>query len=90
MQLALTMIDKFKIEPNEKIPDGDTIEDRGNIFDAYNTLTPVDRKLIENAFDKEFNKYQIKVSSKVKCQKCGHVREADIDIAQQFFRSLYE
>lgn len=90
MQLALTMIDKFKIEPNEKLPNGDEILDRGNIYDAYNTLTPTDRKLIETAFEDFFNKYEIKVSSKVKCQRCGTVRDVEIDIAQQFFRTLFE
>lgn len=90
MQLSLTMVDKFTIDPNEKNPNGDQILDRGNIYDAYNTLTPADRKLIENAFDAEFNKYQIKIVSKVKCQKCGEMRDVEIDIAQQFFRSLFE
>lgn len=90
MQLSLTMIDKFKIEPNEKVPAGDEIVDRGNIFDAYNTLTPTDRKIIENAFEETFNKYQITVSSKIKCQRCGTVRNVEIDIAQQFFRTLFE
>lgn len=90
MQLSLTMVDKFTIDPNEKNPNGDQILDRGNIYDAYNSLTPADRKLIENAFDAEFNKYQIKIVSKVKCQKCGEMRDVEIDIAQQFFRSLFE
>lgn len=90
MKMTISMIDKFVIDPNEKIPNGDTIEERDNILSAFNSLTSPDRKIIEEAFEKEFSDYSISVKGKVRCTRCQNEREIDIDMSQQFFRALYE
>ena len=90
MKMTLSMIDKFVIDPNEKLPDGDTIEERDNVLAAFNALTTPDRKLIEDAYEKEFGTYSINVKGKMRCTRCGEEREVDIDMSQQFFRALYE
>lgn len=90
MQMKLSMIDKFVIKASEQCPNGDTVEDRDNILTAYNSLTASDKKLIDEAYVKEFGDYEIKVSGIVKCTKCKEQRPVEIDVSQQFFRSLYE
>lgn len=90
VMMELLMIDKFIVEPTEKNPKGDKIEDRNNILSAYNSLPSKDKSLIAKRFREEFNKYQIVVKTKIFCQNCGKEIEVNVDLTQQFFRSLYE
>lgn len=89
LAIQLLRIQKFTQDPNQKLPQGEEICELDNIIKAYNSLPSNDRKLINEKYNEEFSNYQVKVLPKVKCQKCGKVQEVEIDIYQQFFRSLF-
>lgn len=88
--MNLLMVDKFKIEPSEKRPNGDEITERDNILAAYNSLPSKDMSLITECYQKTFNEYQITVECEVVCNKCGKASTVVIDLTQQFFRALYQ
>lgn len=90
MMMDLLMIDKFVIEPSEKNPNGDEVTDRQNILSAYNSLPSKDKSLIASKFRDEFNKYQLQIKSKIICRQCGEEIDINVDLTQQFFRSLYQ
>lgn len=90
LMMELLMIDKFKVDPSEKNPDGDEITDRQNILAAYNSLPSRDKSLISKTYREEFNKYQLQIKAVVKCRGCGREIDTSVDMTQQFFRSLYQ
>ena len=89
-QMDLLAIKRFELDIGTSVDKKDHIKDRGNIKQIYNDLPATDRKLIDKAYSDNFGKYGVSLKTIVKCAKCQEETETEIDLVQQFFRSMYE
>jgi len=89
--ISLLPIDRFEIDINKSVGDKgkDVIKDRNNIKKIYNDLPAQDRESIDDAYEKNFGKYGVTIKTVVKCEKCQHENETEIDLVRQFFRAIY-
>jgi len=97
----LLMIDHFKLpgskntsekkESESETEDDNSknlITERDKILEAYRALPSYDRKLINQKYYEEFDKYRISVKAEFTC-RCGNKQEVRIDATRQFFQSLF-
>lgn len=63
--------------------------DRIDIIDAYLTLAARDKRAIYNKYEEAFGKYGIELKMKSYCPSCSNEDIFDIDLVENFFRSLY-
>jgi hypothetical protein len=63
--------------------------DRVDIIDAYLSLPARDKRSIYREYDKEFGSYGIQLKMKSNCTSCGNQDQYDIDLVENFFRSLF-
>ena len=63
--------------------------DRVDVVDAYLTLPAKDKREIYKKYNEAFGKYGIELKMKNYCTSCGHEDIFDIDLVENFFRSLY-
>lgn len=89
-RMATAMIDKFIIGALKNKPEEETFTQRSNIEKIYKKLPSKDKKYIVSSFNEVFKEYQVYVESIVKCQKCGKEQKVVLNIADEFFRALYE
>jgi len=64
-------------------------KDKADIIDAYLTLPAKDKRAIYRAYDEQFGKFGVKLKMKSYCPACGVDEDHDIDLVENFFRSLY-
>ncbi len=64
------------------------VDDREDIVEGYNSLHIKDKRKIFKAYEEEFGKYGIDISSKWKCPICGVDDTIEIDITSHFFRMV--
>jgi len=84
----ILIIDKFI----QEVPDSKkNIEyiDRTEIIDAYLSLPARDKRIIYEHYKKEYGDYGIELKMKTFCPKCGNEDESNIDLVENFFRSIY-
>lgn len=89
-RMAISMIDKFVIGALKNKPEEETFVERSNIETIYKKLPSKDKKYIISSFNEIFKDYQVYVESIVKCQKCGKEQKVYLNIADEFFRALYQ
>jgi len=63
--------------------------DRVDVVDAYLSLPAKDKREIFKKYNEAFGKYGIELKMKNYCPSCGHEDIFDIDLVENFFRSLY-
>ena len=63
--------------------------DRVDVVDAYLSLPAKDKREIYKKYNEHFGKYGIELKMKNYCPSCGHEDIFDIDLVENFFRSLY-
>ena len=82
------IIDSFE----QDIPDQTKpviFKDKNDIVEAYSTLTPLDKRAIRSKYKEEFGKYGIELKMQVDCPGCSNKEVVDIDLVENFFRSMY-
>lgn len=81
------IIEKFEqaTEGQEPI----TLSDKVDILDAFISLPARDKRLIHKTYMDTFGNYGIELKMKSYCQHCGKEELIDIDLVDNFFRSLY-
>ncbi len=72
----------------------DTVEpvvysDRVDVVDAYLSLPAKDKREIYKKYNEHFGKYGVELKMKNYCPSCGNEDTFDIDLVENFFRSLY-
>lgn len=82
------IIDKF-IEDITQTTTPLEYTDRIDIIDAYLALPARDKRIIFKTYEDEFGKYGIQLSMKSFCPQCGSEEVHNIDLVENFFRSLY-
>ena len=82
------IIDRFEQEVEDS-KENIIYDERVDIIDAYLSLKPRDKKIIDKKYDDEFGQYAIELKMKSFCNHCGFEEIVDIDIASNFFRALY-
>lgn len=83
---ALPIVDfKYSKEGKEIV-----LTDREDIIDAFLSLPPKDRKLISKKYQDSFGQYGIELNMATSCQKCGNQDIIQIDLFENFFRSIVE
>ena len=84
----MLIIEKFRLDqPNGDVQD---ISDKLSILNAYTSLPSRDRKAIGKAYVERFGDYKMSLPLKVPCPGCGNESETEIDLVQQFFRSMFQ
>ena len=63
--------------------------DRVDIIDAYLTLPAKDKRAIYKQYEDSFGQYGIELKMQSHCPQCGVEEVYDIDLVENFFRSLY-
>lgn len=66
------------------------IDDKEDLVAAFLELPEGDRDFIVEKYEELFGQYEIKLTAKWKCKNldCGHENELNIDLLDQFFRTL--
>lgn len=64
-------------------------KDRQDIIEAYASLSPLDKRAIHDKYKDEFGQYGIELKMQADCPKCGEREVVDIDLVENFFRSIY-
>lgn len=64
-------------------------DERGDIIDAFMALPARDRRVIYKRWHEEFGQYGIELKMKSFCTNCGEEEIVDIDLVDQFFRSIF-
>lgn len=64
-------------------------DERVDVIDAYLTLPAKDKREIYKQYNEAFGKYGIELKMKNFCPSCGNEDIFDIDLVENFFRSLY-
>lgn len=86
--IEMLIIDKFIGDPSSRTPMH--ISNRADIYKAYSSMLPRDRKKISNIYMEKFGKYAINLTMDCTCSHCGHHHTTRLDLLTQFFRSIYE
>jgi hypothetical protein len=81
------IIDRFQQDPEQ----GDSVvyNERGDVVDAYMSLPSKDKRVIHDAYRKNFGKYGITLKMRSSCSNCGEQDDIDIDLVTNFFRMVY-
>jgi len=82
------IIDSFEQTPEEATSPM-IFNEFDDIMSAYQSLPSKDKKVIREAYKENFGKYQIALKMQVTCPSCGKVEVIDIDLVDNFFRSMY-
>lgn len=88
MGIEMLIIDRFIGDPDGRTPVH--VESRADIFKAYSTMLPKDRKTINRTYMQQFGKYAIDLTMQCTCTNCSHHHNVRLDLLTQFFRSLFE
>jgi len=89
MILESLIIDNFEYLPQEAT-EPQIIDDPIDKIHAYLSLPSRDKKQINKAYMDAFGNYRINLKMSAQCTSCGNIQEVDIDLVENFFRSLYE
>lgn len=82
------IIDKFEQTPETTgVPI--VYSDRSDIIDAYMSLPARDKRVIYQAYEDKFGKYGIQLKMKSYCPSCSKEDVYNIELVENFFRSLY-
>ena len=82
------IIDRFTQDLEDK-KEAAVYKDRIDIIDAYLTLAARDKRVIYSEYEKAFGNYGIELKMKSYCPSCSNEDVFDIDLVENFFRSLY-
>lgn len=82
------IIEKFE-EDNEASKEPEVYSDRVDVIDAYLSLPAKDKREIFKQYMDRYGQYGIELKMKSHCTSCGHEAVYDIDLVENFFRSLY-
>jgi len=82
------IIDSFEQE-HEESSEPDIYSDRVDVVDAYLSLPAKDKREIYKQYNESFGKFGIELKMKNFCPSCGNEDIFDIDLVENFFRSLY-
>jgi hypothetical protein len=86
--IEMLIIDSFIDNKDGRAPMH--IRERSDIFKAYQSMLPYDRKQINKTYVEQFGKYGVDLSMVSHCKHCGKENETRLDLLGQFFRALYE
>jgi hypothetical protein len=84
----ILIIDKFIQEVVDSKKNIEYI-DKSEIIDAYLSLPARDKRIIYNEYKDEYGDYGIELKMKTFCPKCGNEDDSNIDLVENFFRSIY-
>ncbi len=65
-------------------------DDRKDIIEAFGSLPAKDKRKLIKAYQDNFGKYGCSLKMRVFCPHCGEQEVIDIDLVDNFFRSLFE
>jgi hypothetical protein len=82
------IVDRFE-QDRENSKEPLVYKAREDVYDAYMSLPARDKRLIFNKYEEEFGRYGIELKMRSHCSSCGNDDMYNIDLAEQFFRSLY-
>lgn len=82
------IIERFEQDVEDKA-ESIIYEERVDVVDAYLSLPAKDKRKIYEQYTESFGKYGIELKMKNYCPSCGHEDIFDIDLVDNFFRSLY-
>ena len=82
------IIDSFEQNIEEKV-EPTIFKDRVDVIDAYLTLPARDKRAIYKQYEESFGQYGIELKMQSHCPQCGDEEVYDIDLVENFFRSLY-
>jgi hypothetical protein len=88
MVVATLIIEKFE-EQRDDLKDPVIYDDRGDIIDAYLSLAPKDKREIHAKYEEEFGKYAISLKMQSFCVACSNSEVIELDLVDNFFRSIY-
>lgn len=82
------IIESFEQDVEEKA-EAIVYSERIDVVDAYLSLPAKDKREIYKKYNEAFGKYGIELKMKNYCPACGNEDLFDIDLVENFFRSLY-
>jgi len=82
------IIEKFEQDVTER-KEPIIYSDRIDVIDAYLSLPARDKREIFKSYIEKFGQYAISLKMKSYCPQCSHEDNYDIDLVENFFRSLY-
>ena len=82
------IIDHF-IQDMEESTEPMIYNDPSDIIDAYLSLPARDKRKIHESYSENFGKYGISLKMKTFCPSCGKEETINIDLVDNFFRSMY-
>lgn len=86
----VSIIRRFEVAPPEGEVDPQIITNMEDIIAGYQSLPHRDKKEIYKAFEENFSKYSIEMSTEWICKNCGEKNKLSIDLSSQFFRMVVE
>jgi len=82
------IIESFEQDIEEKA-EPTIYKERVDVVDAYLSLPAKDKREIYKKYNESFGKYGIELKMRNFCPSCGQEDTFDIDLVENFFRSLY-
>jgi len=82
------IIENFEQDVEEQV-EKVMYSDRVDVVDAYLSLPAKDKREIYKQYNEAFGKYGIELKMKNYCTSCGTEDIFNIDLVENFFRSLY-
>jgi len=74
----------------EEMVEPKILDDRRDIIEGYQSLPAKDKRSLIKDYDEQFGKFQSTLKMRSFCPHCGEEEVIDIDLVDNFFRSLYE
>lgn len=81
------IIDRFEMALPE-VGEIKKIEDRIEILDGFNSLTPRAKKLIMETYNTNFGEYGIELKNNSTCPHCQNMQTNEVDLVGQFFQMV--
>jgi hypothetical protein len=82
------IIESFEM-PDEETGEPTTLNDKVDILDAYMSLPARDKRVLYEKYMEHFGNYKIELQMKTYCPQCVEEDTVDIDLVDNFFRSMY-
>jgi len=82
-------IKRFEEDVEEQV-EPTIYDDRKDIIEAFGSLPAKDKRKLLKEYQENFGKYGCSLKMRVYCPHCGEQEVVDIDLVDNFFRSLFE
>lgn len=86
----VSIIKRFEFKPKGANIDKQIVTGMDDIIAGYQSLPARDKKAIYDAFEENFSRYNIDISTEWICKNCGEKNRLNIDLSSQFFRMVID